>query len=187
MRWLMALVLVACGGGATDGTGSTSETTEPPPPFAFYTPAWEDGGDVPTPYTCDGEGGWPHQLNPELVWENPPEGTAGFVMVFDDPDAGDWPHWAFFTDDAALRGIPEGVSGTADLPAGVVELQSGDGRTGYVPNCPGGAVHEYRWRLWAVSEPVEVPTDARFDDLIDAARAVSLEQQKFTGVSDAGG
>lgn len=161
--------------------------TGPAAAFEFFTPAWIDGGMVPSQYTCDGPGGWPHQNNPALVWANPPAGTAGFVMIFDDPDAGNWRHWAFFTADASLTGVPESSSNTAALPSGVTELRSGDNRRGYVPNCPGGNRHEYRWRLWAVNTAnLGVTASSSFSALERAAENAKIEMIQFFGVSTAG-
>lgn len=191
-RPLLFLFAMACTGAvATDVTPDTdSDTdvadTEVAAAFAFSTPAWADGDTVPDVYTCAGAGGWSAQHNPELVWSDAPEGTAAFVMIFDDPDAGGYPHWAFFTDDASLGGIAEAVSNTASLPAGVTELESGDRRIGYIPNCPGGNLHAYRWRLWAVdTADLGVDADSSFDALEEAARGASLERVTFTGMSDA--
>jgi hypothetical protein len=179
-------LLAACGSsGGVDDTIDTSPL-EPPAPFAFYTPAWEDGDDVPSDYTCDGADGWLSQNNPELVWEAPPEGTKAFAMIFDDPDAGEWEHWAFFVNDADVLGVPEGTSDTADLPPGIVELNSGDGRTGYVPNCPSGATHAYRWRLWALDTEISLDGTASFTELEEAAKDKKIEKIEFTGMSDAG-
>lgn len=155
--------------------------------FDFYTPAFNDGDMVPAQYTCDGRGGFGHQFNPELIWENPPPGTAAFVMIFDDPDAGNFGHWAFYTDDATVLRIPEGTSNTMNLPMGVNELRSSDGRTGYVPNCPGGRQHQYRWRMWAVDNTFMLNGRLSFDALERAATAAELDMVQFTGLSSAGG
>lgn len=152
--------------------------------FNFYTPAWNDGDMVPSQFTCAGPGGWNHQNNPELRWEHASLGTSAFVMIFDDPDAGGWEHWAFYTDDETTTSIPASSSNRTSLPSGVTELSSGDGRTGYVPNCPGGAYHTYRWRLWAVDNTF-VPTTQSFAALERAANAASLEMRQFTGRSNA--
>ena len=155
-------------------------------PFSFATPAWMDGARVPPEYTCAGTGGWRNQRNPELVWSDPPAGTQAFVMIFDDPDARNYPHWAFYTADATLTGVPEGVSNTMNLPTGITELRGGDGRVGYVPNCPGGRDHTYRWRLWAVNTAsLNLPARPTFTQLQQAADAASLGMVTFTGISNA--
>jgi len=160
--------------------------TGPPQPFDFYTPAWMDGARVPAEYTCAGAGGIRNQRNPELVWENPPAGTAAFVMIFDDPDAGGFPHWAFFTSDATVLGVPVGTSNTRSLPSGITEVSNGFGATGYGPNCPGGRLHTYRWRMWAVStSQLGLTSRSNFGAIERAAQSNALGMVQFTGQSDA--
>jgi Raf kinase inhibitor-like YbhB/YbcL family protein len=36
---------------------------------------------MPTKYTCDGE-----NVSPPLIWKNPPQNTASFVLIVDEPD-----------------------------------------------------------------------------------------------------
>jgi hypothetical protein len=164
-----------------------------PAAFAFYTPAWMDGGTVPTEFTCDGPAGWSGQNNPELIWENPPAGTAAFVMIFDDPagspaswgpNTSGWRHWAFFTSDATVLSIPQATSNTMNLPSGVTELRSGDQRVGYVPNCPPAPPSSYRWRIWAVNTAnLGVSASSSFAQLEQAAENAKIESIQFVGVA----
>ena len=50
--------------------------------MSLRSPAFEEGGSVPTRFTCDGE-----DLSPPLSWSEEPEGTGSFVLIADDPDA----------------------------------------------------------------------------------------------------
>jgi phosphatidylethanolamine-binding protein (PEBP) family uncharacterized protein len=178
-------LLVACNPPLTDDNSDSSDTSTTPAVFTFSTPGWTDGAAIPAEYTCAGTGGWAAQDNPELNWANAPEGTAAFAMIYVDTDLGDWRHWAFYTADASVTTIPRGTSNTASLPAGVTELQSGDNRVGYVPNCPGGAEHTYQFTLWAVSDASALSGMTTFADLKTAAEANSLGSLSFTGLSDA--
>ncbi|MCO4746140.1 MAG: YbhB/YbcL family Raf kinase inhibitor-like protein [Proteobacteria bacterium] len=178
-------LLVACNPPLTDDNADTSDTNTAPAEFAFSTSAWTDGATIPAEYTCAGTGGWNAQDNPELTWANAPEGTAAFAMLYVDTDLGDWRHWAFYTSDASVNSIPRGTSNTVSLPAGVTELTSGDGRVGYVPNCPSGSMHTYEFTLWAVSDASALTGMTTFADLKAAAEANSLGSLSFTGLSDA--
>ena len=46
-------------------------------------PAFRDGGTIPTEYTCAGAGKWP-----DLSWSVPPPGTRELAVLVFDPDAG---------------------------------------------------------------------------------------------------
>lgn len=180
------LLLVACSPPSTDDDVSGDSTVEDsgvPAEFAFYTPAWADGEAIPVEYTCDGAGGWPAQDNPQLVWENPPEGTEAFAVIYVDTDLGDWEHWAFYTANAEVLEIPRTTSNTSNLPVGVVELESQDSRTGYVPNCPGPTPHSYEFTIWAVSDANALVGSATFTELEANATANSLGTLSFSGMA----
>ena len=58
--------------------------------FSLTSPAFRDGGQIPTKYTGDGE-----NLSPPLEWSDAPAGTKSFALVVEDPDApsGTFRHW----------------------------------------------------------------------------------------------
>ena len=105
-------------------------------------PAFEDEGDVPVKYTCDGD-----DLSPPLRIEDIPEGTVSLVLVMDDPDApmGTWDHWVAY-DIEPLSEIPEGVPelGTAG--------SNSWGNTGYGGPCPPGGTHRYFFQVYALDK-----------------------------------
>ena len=43
--------------------------------------AFEDGGMIPSKYTCDGA-----DVSPQLQWEQVPDGTVSIALISDDPD-----------------------------------------------------------------------------------------------------
>ena len=117
------------------------------------------------------------QPNPTVTWAGAPDGTVAYVLVFDDPDAGDYPHWAIVNIPAAEGGLDAGISGEAITntpPDGAYELDNGFGWSGYLGSCP-PAPHTYRWRLWAVSEALPEGLGS-FAEVAAAADAVALAQ-----------
>ena len=51
-------------------------------PLVLASPAFADGGTLPTRFTADGEG-----ISPPLVWGALPEGTRSLALIVEDPDS----------------------------------------------------------------------------------------------------
>ncbi len=112
---------------------------------------FEDGGDMPTKYTCEGE-----DVSPGLYWEGLPPGTESLALIIDDPDAPDpaaprmvWDHWILYNIPSSVGGLPEAVTSDA-LPPGCGEGINSWGRTGYGGPCPPIGRHRYFHRLYAL-------------------------------------
>ncbi|MDP2306441.1 MAG: YbhB/YbcL family Raf kinase inhibitor-like protein [Pseudomonadota bacterium] len=174
----MLLLLTACT-STPDDSGSYRDTDVPAPgELAVSIPAATSSTDDPLVGRC----AWKLDVSyecenpsPEVRWENPPEGTVAFALVFDDPDAGEFDHWAVVNLPTDATGLEAGVSGRGlggGLPTGAYELENGSGFTGYLGSCP-PEPHVYRWRLWALSEAL--PTDLdRFSQVENQAADVAL-------------
>ena len=50
--------------------------------LTISSPAFENGGEIPRRYTCDGE-----DISPELRLGGIPQGAKSLVLIVDDPDA----------------------------------------------------------------------------------------------------
>lgn len=66
---------------------------------------FQDGGNIPSLYTCDGK-----NISPALAWSELPANTKSLVLSCDDPDApsGTWTHWVVFNIPATIQGFKEG-------------------------------------------------------------------------------
>ena len=173
--WIVAMGLLGCTDGGetpteadtdTDADADTdtdadtdADTDTDVVPFSMSSPdlvssqgfPMEDQCDfwLPDEFMCSGS-------NPEIRWEGVPAGATHLVLVFDDPDAGDFPHWAIWDIPASETGLAAAISGEQvpnTPPAGAGEALNGFGYDGYLGSCP-GSVHKYRWRLWAVDRAV---------------------------------
>jgi len=126
--------------------------------FKLTSGAFVDGAPMPAKHTGDGL-----NVPPPLAWTEPPPGTAGFVLLCDDPDApaGNWVHWVLYDVPAHVRGLGE------DLPKKDVVLGSAkQGRNdfrlvGYDgPTPPPGRPHRYVFTLFAVDAATGLPPGA---------------------------
>ncbi|PIP51055.1 YbhB/YbcL family Raf kinase inhibitor-like protein, partial [Candidatus Berkelbacteria bacterium CG23_combo_of_CG06-09_8_20_14_all_41_73] len=63
---------------------------------------FEDGGDIPLKFTCQGEG-----ISPTLSWSEIPAGAKSLALSLVDPDApgGNFIHWLIINIPASASGI----------------------------------------------------------------------------------
>ncbi len=118
--------------------------------------AFTHQGSIPQQYTCQGR-----DVSPPLSWSGAPDGTKGFVLIVDDPDAPDpaapkrtWVHWVLYDIPSTVSGLPEAVM-SAKLPPGTREGTNDWNRTGYGGPCPPVGRHRYFHKLYALD--VELP------------------------------
>ena len=107
-------------------------------------PAFENGAEIPSRYTCDGE-----NINPTLIIENVPEGVKSLVLIMDDPDAtggATWDHWLLWNIPPETKEISEN-----SVPAGAIQGKTSWGTNKYGGPCPpkGSSPHRYMFKLYA--------------------------------------
>ncbi len=114
-------------------------------------PAFTNGGDIPSRYTCEGQ-----DTAPPLAWSGLPEGTRSLALVVDDPDAPDpahpqrtWVHWVLYDIPPTAAGLPEGGR---PLPEGTLEGLNDWKRSGYGGPCPPIGRHRYFFKLYALDQ-----------------------------------
>jgi len=119
--------------------------------LTLTSPAFENEGEIPTKYTCNGE-----DISPPLQWSGVPEGTQSLALIVDDPDAPDplfpvmtWVHWVLYNIPPTASELPEGVS-ASELPPGTLEGLNDWKRTGYGGPCPPRGRHRYFFKLYAL-------------------------------------
>lgn len=141
--------------------------------------AFKDGDNIPAKYTCEGQ-----DISPPLAWGEPPQNTRSFALIVDDPDAtgGLFSHWVLFNLKANVRELGEGVPATERLKNGAIEGKSDFDMIGYGGPCPPpGRVHRYRFTLYALDRPLDLPRGASKQQLLDAMKGHILAQSHLTG------
>ena len=143
--------------------------------ISVTSPAFDEGGAIPTRYSCDGE-----DVSPPLAWRGAPDGTVAFALILDDPDAGGFVHWTVAdiaaSDGSAEEGESPGIDG-----------RNGFGRAGYGGPCPPSGTHRYVVTLYALSEPLSVEPGFSAADLRSAMEGRVLATGKLTGTYRRGG
>jgi Raf kinase inhibitor-like YbhB/YbcL family protein len=119
--------------------------------FTITSPAFEQNGEIPARYTCEGE-----NISPPLNWSGAPAGTESLVLIVEDPDAPDpaaprmiWVHWILYNIPAATTGLAEAIRSDR-LPGAAGEGFSDWIRPGYGGPCPPVGRHRYIFRLYAL-------------------------------------
>lgn len=140
--------------------------------FSLTSTAFEDGGEIPSLNTCEGE-----DLSPDLTWYELPEGTRSLVLIVSDPDAPDpaapkmvWDHWLLYNLAPDCGGLAASVS-PDDLPEGTLEGINSWGRTGYGGPCPPIGRHRYFHILYALDAmlpDLREPTKDRLQGVMEA-------------------
>jgi Raf kinase inhibitor-like YbhB/YbcL family protein len=144
--------------------------------LTLRSPAFEAGNAIPARF--DHERG---DLSPALTWEGVPDGTAGLVLLVDDPDApveGSFVHWVVHNLDPARDGVAEG-----EVPAEAATGANGFGQPGYLGPAPppGDGPHNYVFRLLAVDEPVSLTGLPSYQDVETAVSGHILGEARLIG------
>ncbi len=172
------IVLLSCRGG-----GPNSEEVLPAngtvSGIIVTSNGFDDGEEIPRKHTCDGE-----DISPDLHWSDPPASSRSIVVFVDDPDApgGAFIHWTVIDLSVDIRGLAEKVGNAALLPEGAIHGQNGFGRNGYSGPCPpAGSPHEYRFWVYALSEPLALSLGVKSEDVVTALRGKVVAVGKLTG------
>jgi Raf kinase inhibitor-like YbhB/YbcL family protein len=155
---LATLVLAGCGGGGGD---SATRTSAPPPKSALTvtSPAFREGADMPTRFSCDGR-----QVSPPLRFATVPAGSKELVLTMEDPDApnGTFVHWLVTNLPPRARGLAEGR-----VPPAAVQLQQSFGERRYGGPCPpeDDPPHHYVFTLYSLDRKLALAPSASPDEV----------------------
>lgn len=163
----MAIVLVLAG-----CIGQPEPTREAATTMRLTSEAFDEGAAIPAEHTCDGE-----DRSPPLEWDGVPDGTAAFVLIVEDPDAGGFVHWLLTDIPGDARELPDGGGDAVGVPG-----RNDFGRTGWGGPCPPSGEHRYVFTLHALSEPVQVDADAAADAVRETIGPALLAEARLTGV-----
>jgi hypothetical protein len=145
--------------------------------------AFENKKQIPTRYTCDGE-----NIHPPLEIIDQPKHTRSLCLIMDDIDATDeagWNflHWTMWNIRPHTTSIQAG-----EVPLGVTQGKTSFGNYHYGGPCPpGGKVHCYRFRLFALSKELEVSPDSSAEELEEEIAGHILDKTELFGTYDRNG
>ena len=147
--------------------------------FSISSPAFTEGGNIPSKFTCDAGQQNP---SPALAWKDAPAGTKSFVLIMHDPDAplaNGFTHWVLFDIPATTTSLPE------NFQAGSVGVSGNSGfrRQGYGGPCPPSGVHHYHFTLSALdTESLGLKEGATKADVEKAMQGHVIGSADLTGL-----
>ncbi len=145
--------------------------------------AFGPGEPIPAIYTADGR-----NISPPLQWANLPEGTRSLALIVEDPDApqpAPWVHWLIYRIDATYPYLPAGIDPVAlpEVPTGARQGANSGNTIGYRGPSPppGGGVHHYHFRLYALDAPLLAAPGLDKAGLLGAMAGHILETADLVG------
>ena len=135
-------------------------------------PSFGNNGNIPSQYTCDGEG-----VNPALEISGVSENAKSLVLIMDDPDApsGTWDHWVKFNISTSTKEIKE-----ANEPEGVSGVGTSGNREYFGP-CPPDREHRYFFKLFSLDKMLELEEGATKKEVEKAMEGHILQRAELIG------
>jgi Raf kinase inhibitor-like YbhB/YbcL family protein len=140
--------------------------------------AFNEGGMIPTKYTCDGP-----DISPPLAWSSVPENTVSIALICDDPDApvGTWVHWVLFNLPPEIKELPENLPTKEILSNGAKQGRNGSRRIGYSGPCPPGGTHRYYFKIYALNTKLDLEPGVEKKELVEAMEGHILAEGQLMG------
>lgn len=187
MRTLLVLAVLAAtaamAGCTADESGEPTDETPPAEAGPLeVTGPFDDQGDIPVAYTCDGE-----ERSPPLRIANLPNGTVSVALRVLDPDAPvpeapaltivHWLVWNVTPEEGAVE-FPEG-----GIPEGARQGANTGGDPAYMGPCPPAAsnAHRYIFTAYALDAPLDLEEGAGRDEFEAALEGHVLAEGTLTG------
>lgn len=124
-------------------------------------PAFKNGDEIPTKYTCEGI-----NVSPPLTWTDVPPHTKSLALIVDDPDAPDpeaptttWVHWVVTDLPPDRDGLHENLGRLAHGRVGLNDWK----RAAWGGPCPPIGRHRYVFKLYALDRVLELARPTKRD------------------------
>ena len=158
---LMAALAIA---GSIMGAGAGT--------IKITSPAFTEGGSIPSKFTCDGT-----NTSPALKIESAPAQAKALLLIVDDPDApsGLFTHWLVWNIDPKSGSIAE-----ADAASGT-QGKNDFGKTGYGGPCPPSGSHRYYFRVYALDQQLSLHSGAPRKEVDAAMKGHVIAQGELMG------
>ena len=135
--------------------------------------AFQEGGNIPSKFTCDGT-----DANPPLRFEGAPAETKSLVLIVDDPDApsGLFTHWLIWNMDPKTTEIAESSASSKGMQG-----KNDFGKSGYGGPCPPSGTHRYYFKIFALDQELDLPAGSNRKQLDAAMKSHVIAQAELMG------
>ena len=143
-------------------------------------PAFTEGGKIPSKYTCDGQ-----NINPSLTIADVPAKAKSLTLLMDDPDIPEiakksfnvsvWDHWVVFNIPPGTKAVPEGKN-----PQGILGKNTRGNNT-YGGPCPPDREHRYFFKLYALDSELKLPQGSSKAEVEKAMQGHVLAEAMLMG------
>jgi Raf kinase inhibitor-like YbhB/YbcL family protein len=147
--------------------------------FTLSSSSFQDGGNIPKKFTCDGA-----DASPDLNWTGAPPDTRSFALIADDPDApaGTWTHWVLYDLPPESHSLQENLPKVDELPGGGRQGRNDFRKIGYGGPCPpAGKPHRYFFKLYALDTKLNLPPGASKQEVEQAMQGHILAKAELMG------
>ena len=138
---------------------------------------FDHGGFIPKKFTCNGE-----EISPELEFLGVPENAKSLVLIVDDQDVPEvfrkdrnFDHWILFN-------IPPEINKISENSTVGISGKNTKNELGYVRCCPPDTIHRYFFRLYALSEMLDLKEGVSKDELYKSMEKKVLEKAVLVGL-----
>ena len=137
------------------------------------TTAFQQGGNIPSKFTCDGA-----DANPPLRFEGAPAEAKSLALIADDPDApgGLFTHWLVWNIDPKTTSVEENSA-----PSNGVQGKNDFGKSGYGGPCPPSGTHRYVFKIFALDRQLDLAADSKRAQLDAQMRGHIIAQGELIG------
>ncbi len=137
------------------------------------TTAFQEGGNIPSKFTCDGA-----DANPPLRFEGAPAEAKSLALIADDPDApgGLFTHWLVWNIDPKTTSVEENSA-----PSNGVQGKNDFGKSGYGGPCPPSGTHRYVFKIFALDRQLDLAADSKRAQLDAQMRGHIIAQGELIG------
>jgi Raf kinase inhibitor-like YbhB/YbcL family protein len=137
------------------------------------TTAFQQGGNIPSKFTCDGA-----DANPPLRFEGVPAEAKSLALIVDDADApgGLFTHWLVWNIDPTTTTVEENSA-----PANGIQGKNDFGKSGYGGPCPPSGTHRYFFKIFALDRQLDLAAGSKRAQLDAQMRGHIMAQGELMG------